>query len=101
MKQQLLTLSAITVLLAQCSKQHETFSTTENNHFLNSGLTHFTPTRLFTQHGEVLMLTLQTIPLYWSFILANTKYFAGKKFLLILVTPITLFIMNLITRPTS
>ena len=58
MKQQILILSAITVLLAQCSKKDHQLFTIENNHFLNSGLTHFSSARLFTHDGEVLNLEL-------------------------------------------
>jgi hypothetical protein len=53
MKQHLLILAAITVLLAHCRKKDHQPFTEENNHFLKSGLTHFTPVRLFTHNGEV------------------------------------------------
>jgi len=54
MKRQILILSTITVLLALCSKKDHPLPIAENNHFLNSGLTHFSPARLFTHDGEVL-----------------------------------------------
>jgi len=53
MKQQLLILVSVTVLLVQCRKEHHS-STTPDNLFLNSKLTHFTAARLFTHDGEVL-----------------------------------------------
>jgi hypothetical protein len=54
MKQQILILVAITVVLTNCRKKDHQLSTAGNNHFQNSGLTHFTPARLFTRDGEVL-----------------------------------------------
>ena len=54
MRQQLLILAAVSVLLAYCHKESEHPSpAAENNYFVNSGLTHFAPVRLFTHGGEV------------------------------------------------
>jgi hypothetical protein len=55
MRQQLLILAAVTVLLAHCHKEDNQLSlATENNYFVNNGLSHFTPVRLFTHGGEVI-----------------------------------------------
>lgn len=55
MRQQLLILAAVTVLLANCHKEgNQPSLETENNYFVNNGLTHFTPVRLFTHGGEVI-----------------------------------------------
>jgi hypothetical protein len=55
MKQQLLILATVSVLLANCHKENDhPSSATESNLFVNNGLTHFAPVRLFTHGGEVL-----------------------------------------------
>lgn len=54
MRQQLLILAAVSVLLAHCHKDdNQPSSSAENNYFVNNGLSHFTPVRLFTHGGEV------------------------------------------------
>ena len=54
MKPPILILSAITVLLAQCHKEdYQPYTVAADTHFRNSGLTHFSSTRLFTHDGEV------------------------------------------------
>lgn len=54
MKQQLLILTAISILFVHCHKESHSIPPPDYNRFGNSGLTHFTATRLFTHDGEVL-----------------------------------------------